>query len=70
MSEDFETRQVFTPGAESRWPVRWWTGKKRRKVEHIMSKYGVGDFTSLLEDLMKEKMVGREGKKGERCHIL
>ena len=44
--------------------------KERRKVEHIMSKYGVGDFTSLLEDMMKEKMEGEEGKKGERCNMF
>jgi hypothetical protein len=33
-----------------------------------MSKYGVVDYTSLLEDLIKEKMVDKkEMRKVERC---
>lgn len=34
-----------------------------KKEEHIMSKYGVGDFTSLLEDLMKEKMSDKKKRR-------
>ena len=34
--------------------------EKRKKVEHIMNKYGVGDCRSLLEDLVKEKMADKE----------
>ena len=36
--------------------------KKRRNVKH-MSKYGVGDCTSLLEDMMKEKMPRQEKRR-------
>lgn len=27
----------------------------RKKVQHIMNKHGVGDYTGLLKDLVKEK---------------
>ena len=36
-----------------------------------MSKYGVVDYTSLLEDLIKEKMVDKkEMRKVERCCLF
>ena len=33
---------------------------KKKKVEHIMNEYGVGEGTNLLEDLLKEEMADKE----------
>lgn len=32
----------------------------RKKVEHSMHKHGVGNYTGLLKDLVKEKMMDKK----------